>query len=100
MFNDLKDVPKERVREYQTSAGAKVREVGHIVYGCSMTIGSDGKPHVKEFRNVNPGKRYCRIVINKLQITDEREPLSDITTPEKEVKVVLEMPGIKKEILK
>lgn len=56
MFNDLKDVPKERVREYQTSAGAKVREVGHIVYGCSMTIGSDSKPHVKEFGNVNQVK--------------------------------------------
>ena len=36
----------------------------------------------------------------KPQITAEREPLSDITTTDNEVKVVLEMPGIKKEDIK
>src|SRR4051794_31581250 len=53
MFNDLSsNAPKDLVREYQTPDGAKVREVGPIVYGYSMTIGPDGKPHVKEFGNV------------------------------------------------
>jgi HSP20 family protein len=33
-------------------------------------------------------------------ISAEREPLSDVTTTEKEVKVVLEMLGIKKEDFK
>ena len=36
----------------------------------------------------------------KSQISDEREPLSDITTTDNEVKVILEMPGIKKEDIK
>ena len=45
-------LPKELVREYQTPEGEKVREVGPIVYGYSMTIGPDGKPHVREFGNV------------------------------------------------
>ena len=40
------------------------------------------------------------MVANKPQISAEREPLSDITTTDKEVKVVLEMPGIKKEDIK
>ena len=56
MFNKFNDIssnaPKELVREYQTSKGDKVREVGPIVYGYSMTIGPDGKPHVREFGNV------------------------------------------------
>src|SRR6478735_5587159 len=47
MFNDVSSkAPKELVREYQTSDGAKVREVGPIVYGYSMTIGPDGKTRV------------------------------------------------------
>jgi HSP20 family protein len=33
--------PKNLVKEYQTPEGAKVREVGPIVYGYSMTIGPD-----------------------------------------------------------
>ena len=57
VFNDIStNAPKELVREYETSEGGKVREVGPIVYGYSMTIGPDGKPHVKEFGNVKAGK--------------------------------------------
>ena len=57
MYNTFNDIstnppPKELVREYQTPEGEKVREVGPIVYGYSMTIGPDGKPHVREFGNV------------------------------------------------
>jgi HSP20 family protein len=103
VFNDIsKNAPKELVREYETSEGGKVREVGPIVYGYSMTIGPDGKPHVKEFGNVKAGKDIAgqHLGIDKPQITFEREPLSDITTTDKEVKVVLEMPGIKKEDIK
>ena len=56
IFGQLSDIqtnaPEELVREYQTSDGAKVREVGPLVYGYSMTIGPDGKPKVREFGNV------------------------------------------------
>src|ERR687883_1621805 len=59
MFEEeLKDIqskiPKELVREYETPQGGKVREVGPLVYGYSMTIGPDGKPKVREFGNVKP----------------------------------------------
>ncbi len=97
---------KNLVRKYQTPDGAKVREVGPIVYGYSMTIGPDGKPHVREFGNVKSGfgsgngniAQY--LGIDKPQITAEREPLADVNSTDKEVKVVLEMPGIKKEDIK
>jgi HSP20 family protein len=53
VFNDIStNAPKELIREYETKEGDKVREVGPIVYGYSMTIGPDGKPHVREFGNV------------------------------------------------
>jgi HSP20 family protein len=103
VFNDLStNAPKDLVREYQTPDGGKVREVGPIVYGYSMTIGPDGKPNVKEFGNVKADKNIAGqyLGIQKPQITAEREPLSDITSTDKEVKVVLEMPGIKKEDIK
>ncbi len=45
-------VPKDLIKEYETPEGAKVREVGPIVYGYSMTIGHDGKPNIREFGNV------------------------------------------------
>src|SRR3954466_12421980 len=97
VFNDIsKTAPKELIREYQTSEGGKVREVGPIVYGYSMTIDPDGKPHVREFGNVKAGKDIAGqqyLDIDKPQISAEREPLSDVTTTEKEVKVVLEMPA-------
>jgi HSP20 family protein len=104
MFNQFNDIsanaPKELVREYETSDGDKVREVGPIVYGYSMTIGPDGKPQIREFGNVKPtfvGRSVGRIERSKSLISSEREPLSDVNVTEKEVKVVLEMPGIKKE---
>jgi len=103
VFNDIsKDAPKELVREYQTSDGANVREVGPIVYGYSMTIGPDGKPHVKEFGNVKGAGEHNlgQHLGAKPQISAEREPLSDITSTDNEVKVILEMPGIKKEDIK
>ncbi len=102
-FNNISsNAPKELVREYQTPEGEKVREVGPIVYGYSMTIGPDGKPHVREFGNVKShvgrtGKDSRGL---NPQISAEREPLADVNTTDKEVKVVIEMPGIKKEDIK
>jgi HSP20 family protein len=89
-------VPKDLVREYETPEGGKVREVGPIVYGYSMTIGPDGKPRVREFGNVKSplhgGGSFTRPLISS-----EREPLADVTTSNTEVKVVLEMPGVTKD---
>lgn len=92
--------PKDLVREYQTSDGRKVKEIGPVVYGYSMTIGPDGKPRVKEFGNVKPPHVLGPGSIAKPLITSEREPLVDVITTDKEVKVTVEMPGIAKENIK
>jgi HSP20 family protein len=89
-------MPKNLVREYETSEGSKVREIGPIVYGYSVTVGPDGKPQVREFGNVRPPVAGARAP----QLTDQREPLADIVTTDKEVKVVIEMPGVNKQDIK
>ena len=104
----LNNSPKELIREYETPEGEKVREVGPIVYGYSMTIGSDGKPKVTEFGNLkhSPKRGFVNIRGSSPsfnigpQITAEREPLADVSVTDKEVKVILEMPGVKKDNIK
>jgi len=88
--------PKDLVREYESKKGEKVREIGPIVYGYSVTIGPDGKPKIREFGNVKN-----KLVDSKdNSITSSREPLIDIINNEKEVKVLVELPGVNKENIK
>ena len=96
-LQDVERVPKDLVREYQTPSGGKVRQVGPLVYGYSVTVGPDGKPVVREFGNVKP---MLGTAGGGPQLTSEREPLADVVTTDKEVKVVVEMPGISKEDIK
>jgi HSP20 family protein len=99
-FKNVQDqAPKDLVKEYQTPGGGKVREYGPFIYGYTMTVGPDGKPKVREFGNVKSpfssskqGSFFTRPLISS-----EREPLADITTTDKEVKVAVEMPGVSKE---
>lgn len=96
-IQDVDRVPKDLIREYQTPSGGKVRQVGPLVYGYSVTVGPDGKPIVREFGNVKP---MLGTAGGGPQLTSEREPLADVVTTDKEVKVVVEMPGISKEDIK
>ncbi|HEY9491171.1 MAG TPA: archaeal heat shock protein Hsp20 [Nitrososphaeraceae archaeon] len=100
-FKDIESkAPKDLVKEYETSTGGKVREYGPFVYGYSMTIGPDGRPKVREFGNVKSPLSSSRAAggsFNKPLISSERQPLADVTTTDKEVKVVAEMPGVSKQ---
>jgi HSP20 family protein len=84
----------------------KVREYGPFVYGYSLTIGPDGRPKVREFGNVKSPFREGRSGLGKGMfgtrplISSEREPLVDISTTDKEIKVVVKMPGVNKENVK
>jgi HSP20 family protein len=57
-----------------------------------MTIGPDGKPIVREFGNVRRGAGAPW-----KQIQDKREPLIDVIPTDKEVKVIAELPGVRRE---
>ena len=84
------------IKEYETEDGAKVREIGPLVYGSTTTIGADGKPIVREFGNVKPRMRAG----SRPNILTERQPLSEVSTTDKEVKVAVELPGVSKEQIK
>jgi len=100
-FEDIeKRIPKDMIREYTTPEGGKVREVGPMVYGYSMTVGPDGNPRIREFGNVKPSRRYGFRGISRPEISSEIEPLVDVATTDKEVRVVVEMPGISKDKIK
>ena len=83
-----------------THQKAEKLEIGPIVYGYSMTIGPDGKPNIRELGNVKSPYSGRGGFYQQPSISSEREPLVDISSTDKEVKVVVEMPDIKKENIK
>ena len=97
--------PKELVSDYPIpESRIRVREVRPLVYGYSVTIGYDGKPKVREFgivSSLNAGGEKIGFADygpgEDSQKIAEREPLVDVNTTDKEVKVVMEILGVKKE---
>src|SRR3989304_3633196 len=67
----------------ETKETGDIQRYGPFYYGYTMTVGSDGKPVVKEYGNVKPGL---------LPTSDTREPLVDT--------LVAEMPGVEKKDVK
>ena len=92
-FKELeKELPKSLVRESRAPDGSTRKEIGPIVYGYSVTIGPDGKPVVREFGNVRKGERTPW-----KEIQDKREPLVDVVSTDKEIRVIAELPGVAKD---
>jgi HSP20 family protein len=62
-------------------------------YGYQITVGPDGKPHVREFGNVRPSARGL------VEQSGVREPLVDTALDEKEntLTITAEMPGVTKQ---
>jgi HSP20 family protein len=65
-------------------------------YGYQITIGPDGKPHVREFGNVRPSAKGL------IEQAGVRQPLVDTAINEKEntLRITAEMPGVNKEDVK
>ena len=100
---------KELMIDYETQEAVGVEELSSFVYGYSMRIELEYKPHVMEIRNVRNGsvgssrsskKRKRVSKYNRPHITSEREPSAEVNVYDKEVKVVLEIPGVSKEHIK
>ncbi len=90
-FEELeREIPRNLIRERKTDRGY-IREVGPIVYGYSITIGPDGKPIVREFGNIRPGRRP-----EIVEVSEAREPLVDVYEEDEVVKVIAEVPGVEK----
>lgn len=84
------------IQESGSSAGGRLP----YYYGYQVTVGPDGKPHVREFGNVRPSSRG--LVQHAEQTPSVREPLVDAILDEKQNTLVVtaEMPGITKEDIK
>lgn len=102
-FKELSErLPKDFARERKLPDGSTVREYGPFVYGYSMTIGPDGKPKIREFGNVKPSLKHEPFGLTRprLDVKEEREPLVDVISTDKEVKVLAELPGVEKKDIK
>jgi len=80
----------EMMRQTFEEPTRKSRIYGPHVYGFSMSIGPDGRPVIREFGNVQPGRFGP-------QLREEREPLIDIMEEKEDVVIVAELPGVEKE---
>jgi len=98
------DIDDQGPRDYETLKDVVVREFSSFVYGYSMTIGYDDKPRIRKIRNedVGSGGRSKKRGVSELRqhIASERESLAEVNIYDKEVKVVLEMPGARKDHIK
>jgi HSP20 family protein len=97
---------KEQTEEYEIRKDVGIREFSSFVYGYSMTMEYNDKPRIRKICNEGVGnsgntrKRQGLSKYNKQHTTSEREPLAEVNIYDKEVKVVLEMPGASKDHIK
>jgi HSP20 family protein len=77
-------------------SGTKISESFPYYYGYQITVGPDGKPHIREFGNARPASKGL------VQQSSVREPLVDTNFDKKENTLIItaEMPGITKQDVK
>lgn len=82
-------MPKEFIREKKLPDGSVERVFGPIIYGYSMTVGPDGKPQIRTFGNLRRGLYPAP--------STHREPLVEVIPSKEEIRVAIELPGVRKE---
>jgi len=96
MFPDFGEIEKmfeEMMKDFDNMKPVAMQPGKPLVYGFSMRVGPDGRPHVEEFGNVSP-KAPSKENKKVFSIKQEREPLVDVINGEKEVTVIAELPGV------
>jgi HSP20 family protein len=88
-FDRLEGMADEIMRKAFETASERTKVRRPYVYGFSMSIGSHGKPVIREFGNVQPSRRGPKI-------RKEREPLVDVIEEDKAVVIVAELPGVER----
>jgi HSP20 family protein len=94
-FSDVEDMLNRMVKTV-TEPGTTGSQTKPYFYGYQITVGPEGKPHIREFGNVRPSQKGL------IEQSAIREPLVDTSINEKENTLVItaEMPGITKEDVK
>ncbi|MBI3588381.1 Hsp20/alpha crystallin family protein [Candidatus Micrarchaeota archaeon] len=92
MFPDFDEIERMFDDVMKGMARGRGMEGGKpLVYGFSMKVGPDGKPHFEQFGNVS---------VPQGKVKSEREPLVDIINNAREVIVIAELPGVEKSDVK
>lgn len=107
-FFEFGDIDREfdRMREYMDMLARRAmqgeldqQEQGPFVYGFSMRVGPDGKPHISEFGNTKPPRKLEpaeeKGPSDELYVA-EREPLTDVIDCDDYISITLEIPGVEK----
>ncbi|MDW0152528.1 MAG: Hsp20/alpha crystallin family protein [Nitrososphaeraceae archaeon] len=94
-FSDAEDM-LNRMFKTVTETGIASSQTQPYFYGYQITVGPEGKPHIREFGNVRPSQKGL------IEQSAIRQPLVDTSVNEKENTLVItaEMPGITKEDVK
>lgn len=94
-FSNAEDMLTRLFRTVRES-GTEISESFPYYYGYQITVGPDGKPHIREFGNARPASKGL------VQQSTVREPLVDTNFDEKENTLIItaEMPGITKQDVK
>jgi HSP20 family protein len=94
-FSEAEDMLNRMFRTVRET-GTTQSETFPYFYGYQITVGPEGKPHIREFGNVRPSSKGL------IEQSTVRQPLVDTTFNEKENIMVItaEMPGITKEDVK
>ena len=95
-FSEAEDMLNRMFRTVRETGTTNTSETGPYFYGYQITVGPEGKPHIKEFGNVRPSSKGL------IEQSTVRQPLVDTTFNEKENTMIItaEMPGITKEDVK
>lgn len=94
-FSDAEDM-LNRMFKTVAESGADGLDTQPYFYGYQISVGTDGKPHIREFGNVRPSQKGL------IEQSEVRQPLVDTSINEKENTMIItaEMPGITKEDVK
>lgn len=94
-FSDAEDM-LNRMFKTVTETGTASSFTQPYFYGYQITVGPEGKPHIREFGNVRPSQKGL------IEQSAIRQPLVDTSINEKENTLIItaEMPGITKEDVK
>ncbi len=94
-FEEIERQIEEDLTRFAAQPEASGGKPRYYYYGFEITMGPDGKPVVREFGNVRR-----RPDIERVEIMDEIDPLTDIVEEDDKIKVVVDMPGVEKEDIK
>ncbi|HJR47800.1 MAG TPA: archaeal heat shock protein Hsp20 [Nitrososphaeraceae archaeon] len=94
-FSEAEDM-LNRMFNTATVSGAEGSHGQPYFYGYQISVGTDGKPRIREFGNVRPSQKEL------MEQSEARQPLVDTSVNEKENTMIItaEMPGITKEDVK